>query len=119
MQVLPIVAWSAALGLGDPSGHGLLERTVLVVNELAVRMQEHGRTSDAERLYRSALALCAPDEQVPACREFARVTNNLGSLYYLEGRYTDARPLLERAILLFRQEAPSADLASALATWRR
>jgi tetratricopeptide (TPR) repeat protein len=113
-HVAPLAIVGALAGFGDPYGHGVLERTVLVMDELAVKLQDRRRAPDAERLYRADLALCAPGKDVPACRGHARVLNNLGSLYYQVGRYDDAGKVLERAVILFRAQDAALELGSAL-----
>jgi tetratricopeptide (TPR) repeat protein len=64
-----------------------------------VLLRKKGDLTQAERLYRQALAIqqkgLPPDD--PA---FADTLNNLGALLNLEGRYDEAEPLLRRALAI-------------------
>src|SRR5437868_537996 len=73
-----------------------------------LRSESH---SDTEREYKTAVSSCDAQQ----CSELPAILNGLGSLYYELGRYSDAEPLLLRAVELLRQtEGDRRLLAAAL-----
>jgi CHAT domain-containing protein/Flp pilus assembly protein TadD len=66
---------------------------------LAMLYRAQGRYTDAEPLFKRALAIfeksLGPDHP-----NVATSLNNLASLYHLQGRYADAEPLLKRSLLI-------------------
>ncbi|MCC7255375.1 MAG: serine/threonine protein kinase, partial [Dokdonella sp.] len=71
-------------------------RTLRIVEGLAGLRQEQGRKQEAERMFRDGIARmqAAGLEDTPL---YLTMVNNLGNLYLTEERYTDAKPLFERA----------------------
>ena len=58
--------------------------------------------SDAEPLYKRALSIWEK-RQGPTHPDVAYALNNLGVLYYVQGRHEEAKPLYERALVIREQ----------------
>jgi tetratricopeptide (TPR) repeat protein len=83
------------------------------LTHLATALRSQARFGEAERLYRSALAI-AEDTFGPQHPEAASSLNNLGVLYRYWGRYDEAEPLYQRARSIVEQavEADPLQLSS-------
>ena len=68
-----------------------------VLHNLAVLYQDQGKYSEAEPLFKRALAI---DEKTlgPDHPSVAKVLGNLAVLYQAQGRYSEAEPLYKRAL---------------------
>jgi tetratricopeptide (TPR) repeat protein len=83
-------------------------------------LEEQGRYSEAEPLYRDALALCKRllGEEHPSV---AVSLNNLAGLYANQGQFEKAAPLLEQALRVVRQllgeEHPSTQILEQNLEW--
>jgi tetratricopeptide (TPR) repeat protein len=78
----------------------------LALNELAYGLQATNRLSEAELMFKRALAVrekVLPEGDVA----IATSLNNLASLYRAQGRLTEAEPLLKRALEMREKALPA------------
>jgi tetratricopeptide (TPR) repeat protein len=68
-------------------------------NRRGAALVEQGKLSEAESIFRSALADC------DHCAALSSILNNLGEVYYASGRYAAAGPLYEQALALRETQA--------------
>ena len=73
-----------------------------LLNQAGVYLYEHGRYSEAEPLYRQAVAI---RERIlgPLHPHSANSLNNLAQLYRAQGRYMEAEPLMQRDLAICEQ----------------
>jgi tetratricopeptide (TPR) repeat protein len=84
-------------------------------NDVALILQQMGRTADAEPLHRRALAI-REKALGPEHPNVAASLNNLAELHQTQGRYAEAEPLFRRSLVI-REKALGAehlDLATSL-----
>lgn len=84
-----------------------------VLNNYAALADERGDAAEAERLWRQALSI-RREHLDPEERRVLRVESALGRLLARAGRGEEARPLVERALAVWRARYPD-DLAGVLA----
>ena len=89
----------ALLRLHRPRGD---KEIVAALGQLALSLDRLGQTDDAESFYRQALEEIDGSPSANSI-EAATVLNNLGALYVLQSRYTEAEALHRRAAELRRQ----------------
>ena len=81
------------------NGHLLIPS---IGNNLGQSLKNQGKLAQAKTVFRQAIddtRRVTPDEHTASTSEtYARVLSNLGTVYYLEGDYDDARALFERAL---------------------
>jgi len=68
------------------------------LNNLAELYSAQGNFTDAEPLYKKALAIDEKSDLKENGDAYATHLNNLGGVYYTEGRYAEAEPLLTKAL---------------------
>ena len=94
-----------------------LQAAATILNEIALYRQARAAWSEAEPLYRRAIAISEQTRGSEADR--AIWFNNLAGLYQETGRYDEAEPLLQRAVAIAEQvygpEHPSSPRSST--TW--
>ena len=90
------MTWRKALVLGLTMAVLVRGQTTSPADQTqaATEFLRQGRYSDAEKQFQGALAGCNRSQ----CSELPAILNGLGCLYYEQGRYREAEPVLLRAI---------------------
>ena len=103
-----LTIFETALGPDRPDGSPALSfshsEVASSLNNLAMLYDHQGRTSEAEPLYKRALAIFetafGPDQPNV---NVAKSLNNLAALYDHQGRYAEAEALYKRALAIFER----------------
>jgi tetratricopeptide (TPR) repeat protein len=86
------------------------EELTRVLREIAGLQGTEAEPASAQELYRQALAMMEATGATDR-PELRTALRELGRLYYRQGAYAEAEPLLERALALARRAADAADVA--------
>ncbi len=93
--------WAAALKVAErfgPEG----PRLVTSLDRLATLYQAKGSYTEAEPLFKRALAIVEKALR-PAHPRVAASLNNLAGLYHAQGRYAEAEPLYQRSLAILEK----------------
>jgi len=87
-------------------------RFAIALNNQAMCLFALGRYSEAESLFKQALAI---DQRIPGAgrSEVANILNNLASVQEKLGKYSEATSLYGQALVMVRENAPSDQLTAA------
>ena len=99
LQVIAVLLLGILLSVQHPA---LAQSTneAVQLNKRAVQLYSTGRYSDAEPLYKRALAIYEKSLGSENLN-VALVLNNLAALYEAQGRYADAEPLYKRSLAIW------------------
>ncbi|XP_071803720.1 tetratricopeptide repeat protein 19, mitochondrial-like [Asterias amurensis] len=93
----------------------LLSLLGMCLDSYARSLATHGRLDESTKMYKRALVICQKDLEVDGVPHPQTVVlmNDLGTVYDLGGRYTEAIETIQQAIVIAEQRSPQ-DLPSVL-----